>query len=90
MAGELSRLPAGPLRSHGLLAAGALAPPLHRVRALASDPLLSRTPEVAISICLLEYLRREGPFAPVFRDVRDPGRPVDWLGRARQGQREGR
>ena len=47
---------------------------------LASDPLFSRTPEVAISICLLEDLRREGPFAPVFRDVRDPGRPVDWLG----------
>jgi DNA-binding MarR family transcriptional regulator len=47
---------------------------------LASDPLFSRTPEVAISICLLEDLRREGPYAPVFRDVRDPGRPVDWLG----------
>jgi DNA-binding MarR family transcriptional regulator len=47
---------------------------------LASDPLLSRTPEVAISICLLEDLRCEGPYAPVFRDVRDPGRPVDWLG----------
>lgn len=47
---------------------------------LASDPLFSRTPEVAISICLLDDLRREGPFAPVFRDVRDPGRPVDWLG----------
>jgi hypothetical protein len=47
---------------------------------LASDPLLSRTPEVAISICLLEDLRREGPYAPVFREVRDPGRSVDWLG----------
>lgn len=47
---------------------------------LRANPLLSRTPEVAISICLLEDLRREGPFAPVFRDVRDPGRPVDWLG----------
>ncbi len=47
---------------------------------LASDPLLSRTPEVAISICLLEDLRAEGPYAPVFRDVRDPSRPVDWLG----------
>lgn len=47
---------------------------------LASDPLLSRTPEVTISICLLEDLRREGPYAPIFREVRDPGRPVDWLG----------
>jgi len=49
---------------------------------LAAQPLVSRTPEVAISICLLEDLRRDGPFAPVFRDVRDPGRPVDWLGNA--------
>ncbi len=55
---------------------------------LAADPLLSRTPEVAISICLLEDLRREGPYAPVFRNVRAPGRPVDWLGR--QAEREGR
>lgn len=56
---------------------------------LASDPLFSRTPEVAISICLLEDLRREGPYAPVFRDVRDPGRAVDWLGdpEAKAGER---
>lgn len=57
---------------------------------LASDPLFSRTPEVAISICLLEDLRAEGPYGPVFRDVRDPGRPVDWLGnpaKARTGRR---
>jgi hypothetical protein len=52
---------------------------------LASDPLLSRTPEVGISICLLEDLRRDGPFAQVFRDVRDPGRPVDWLGNPAEG-----
>jgi len=54
---------------------------------LASDPLLSRTPEVAISICLLEDLRREGPYAPVFRDVRDPGTPVDWLGKRAEAAR---
>jgi hypothetical protein len=53
---------------------------------LAAHPLLSRTPEAAISICLLEDLRREGPFAPVFRDVRDPGRPVDWLGNPARGK----
>lgn len=57
---------------------------------LASDPLLSRTPEVAISICLLEDLRSEGPYAPVFRDVRDPGRPVDWLGNPAKGSKESR
>lgn len=47
---------------------------------MAADPLLSRTPEVSISVCLLEDLRGEGPFAPIFRDVRDPAQPVDWLG----------
>jgi hypothetical protein len=47
---------------------------------LASNPLLSRTPEVSILICLLEELRREGPYAPIFRGVRDPSQPVDWLG----------
>ncbi len=47
---------------------------------LASDPLFSSTPEIGISICLLEDLRRDGPYAPIFRDVRDPGRHVDWLG----------
>lgn len=55
---------------------------------LASDPLLSRTPEVAISICLLEDLRCEGPYAPVFRDVRDPGRPIDWLGNPAEERKE--
>jgi len=54
---------------------------------LAGDPLLSRTPEVAISICLLEDLRREGPYAPIFRGVRDPGKPVDWLGSPAEEQR---
>ena len=35
---------------------------------------------MAVSICLLEDLEREGPFAPIFRDASDPARPVDWLG----------
>jgi len=55
---------------------------------LASDPLISRTPEVAILICLLEDLRREGPFAPVFRGVRDPSQSVDWLGNPSKGKSE--
>ncbi len=72
--------------------AGAPGPVLSRRRStacvlLASDPLLSRTPEVSISICLLEDLCREGPYAPIFRDARDPARPVDWLGNpAEQGE----
>jgi Replication-relaxation len=52
---------------------------------LGSHPLLSRTPGVSISICLLEDLQRHGPFGPVFRDFRDPGRAVDWLGHAGAG-----
>ncbi len=47
---------------------------------LGTDPRFTREPEVAVSICLLEDLEREGPFAPIFRDASDPARPVDWLG----------
>ena len=36
--------------------------------------------EVSISFCRLEDLQRKGPFAPIFREVRDRERPVDWLG----------
>jgi len=54
---------------------------------LRSDPRLSRTPEVGVSICLLEDLQGEGPFAPIFRDARDPGRAVDWLGGEGKGKR---
>ena len=47
---------------------------------LRSDPRLSRATRVSVSICLLEDLRREGPFAPIFRGVRNPEKPIDWLG----------
>lgn len=46
-----------------------------------SDPQLSRTPEVAIRICLAEDLAERGPFAPIFSELGEPGTPVDWLGR---------
>jgi hypothetical protein len=49
---------------------------------LGTDPRFTRAPKAAISICLLEDLRSEGPFAPIFRDARDPAQPVDWLGEA--------
>lgn len=45
-----------------------------------SDPELSRTPEVVIRICLAQDLSKQGPFAPVFQDLRDPGERVTWLG----------
>jgi Replication-relaxation len=47
---------------------------------LGTYPRFTRESEVAVSICLLEDLERQGPFAPIFRDASDPARPVDWLG----------
>jgi hypothetical protein len=37
--------------------------------------------DIRIDVCLLEDLMTGGPFAPVMRSAREPGRPVDWLGR---------
>jgi hypothetical protein len=47
---------------------------------LGSDPYLSSAPQVEISFCLLDELKRRGPFAPIFRSVGESGRAVDWLG----------
>jgi hypothetical protein len=47
---------------------------------LRAEPQLTRTPEVEIRVCLLEELVERGPFAPIFRSLRDPGQAVDWLG----------
>lgn len=47
---------------------------------LRAEPQLTRTPEVEIRVCLLEELVARGPFAPIFRSLRDPGHAVDWLG----------
>lgn len=65
--------------------AGAPRPALERRRRsvlalLRSHPRVVRTREVRISICLLEDLQEQGPFAAIFADVRDPGELVDWLG----------
>jgi hypothetical protein len=55
---------------------------------LRAEPQLTRTPEVEIRVCLLEDLLAAGPFAPIFRSLRDPGRAVDWLGeRHEEGRR---
>lgn len=54
---------------------------------LGSDPRPGREPGARISICLLEDLQRQGPFARIFLDAADPGQAVDWLGR--EGGREG-
>jgi len=46
----------------------------------AQDPELAETPEVEVSICLLDDLAEQGPFAPICRTLADPEKPVDWLG----------
>jgi hypothetical protein len=48
---------------------------------LESHPEISRAYGVAIAFCLLDDLRSRGPFAPIFREVGEPDRSVDWLGR---------
>ncbi len=71
-------------RVHCVLAGGSRAA-LERRRASASallcgNPTFAAARGVRISVCLLEDLQAEGPFAAVFRDVREPDLPVDWLG----------
>ncbi len=56
---------------------------------LRSNPLVARTREVRISICLLEDLEERGPFAPIFVGAGDPGKQVDWLGKEPRKKREG-
>jgi hypothetical protein len=44
--------------------------------------------EVSICFCRLEDLQRKGPFAPIFREVRDHERAVDWLGNSPDDEEE--
>lgn len=58
---------------------------------LKSNPELSLAYGVSIGFCLLDDLRSRGPFAPIFREVGEPDRSVDWLGeRDDESQAEGR
>ncbi|MBF6619839.1 MAG: replication-relaxation family protein [Patulibacter sp.] len=45
-------------------------------------------PKVKVLACLLSDLQAEGPFARIFRGMRDPGRPVDWLGRGEHDEHD--
>lgn len=47
---------------------------------LRARPEIAASPRPAIRISLLADLLEAGPFAPIFREVREPGRAVDWLG----------
>lgn len=54
----------------------------------AADPLLRRTPEIQVAVCLMDDLRRDGPFAGIWRSPADPHRPVDWLGQPTEQRRD--
>lgn len=45
-----------------------------------TDPLLQRESAVQVWLCLLDDLRADGPFAPIFVSHRQPTQLVDWLG----------
>ncbi len=44
------------------------------------DPRLQSTPEVRVSLALLEDLQAKGPFAPIWHKPENPARALDWLG----------
>jgi hypothetical protein len=44
------------------------------------DRRLQSTPEVRVSLALLEDLQAHGPFAPIWRQPENPTRAFDWLG----------
>jgi hypothetical protein len=48
---------------------------------LRSRRALDAAEEIRISLALAEDLKTAGPFAPIFRELREPGTEVDWLGR---------
>jgi hypothetical protein len=53
---------------------------------LCGNPRFAGARAVRISICLLGDLVSQGPFAPIFGDVRQPERAVDWLGSPPAGE----
>ncbi len=44
------------------------------------NPDLAGTPEVEVSICLLDDLADRGPFASICRSIAEPRKQVNWLG----------
>lgn len=44
------------------------------------DPDLAESPEVEVSICLLDDLAERGPFASICRTLAEPDELADWLG----------
>jgi hypothetical protein len=44
------------------------------------DPKLKSTPEIRVSLALLEDIQTDGPFGPVWHQPNNPARALDWLG----------
>jgi hypothetical protein len=44
------------------------------------DPQLQCTPEVRVSLALLEDLQAKGPFAAIWHEAKNPDQALDWLG----------
>lgn len=49
------------------------------VAILSEDPDFTGSPDLSVRVCLAEDLAEHGPFAPIFTDVRDPEKAIDWL-----------
>jgi hypothetical protein len=47
------------------------------------DPRLKGTPDVRVSLALLEDLQAKGPYARIWRRPEDPAQTLDWLGNGR-------
>ncbi len=52
------------------------------------DSRLKATPEVRVSLALLEDLQAKGPFAAIWHQPKDPGQALDWLGDRPSGRHE--
>jgi hypothetical protein len=51
------------------------------------DPHLQSTPQVRVSLALLEDLQTDGPYAPIWHQRRNPAQPVTWLGQPHADER---
>ena len=52
------------------------------------DSRLRATPEVRVSLALLEDLQAHGPYAPIWHQPKNPTQALDWLGQQRKGDQD--
>jgi hypothetical protein len=55
-----------------------------------NDDRLQHTPQVRISLALLDDLQTHGPYAPIWRRPENPAQTLDWLGRTKEKVSNGR